>query len=119
MLRIVGRGSTDSAQSWFQGEADFVQHGQLALIRQAFPKYFAKLPVGISFHSAGNRLLVPLLGSSLSEWQSVNKVAHSGTGTGCVLCCLLHSTAKMRCLHIPWGWVQMPIRPPTLLSLYC
>ncbi len=54
MLRVVGRGSISNPASWITKKADFVQHGQLALIRQAFPRYFKDMHVGISLNLKNN-----------------------------------------------------------------
>ncbi len=39
MLRVVHRGNMDKTSSWCQDRTDFVQHGQLALLKQAFPMF--------------------------------------------------------------------------------
>ena len=46
MLRVVGRGFMNKESTWYSGYADFIQHGQLALLKQAFPLFFQRLPVG-------------------------------------------------------------------------
>jgi hypothetical protein len=51
MLRVVHRGTMDDTTSWFQGRADFCQHGPLALAKEAFAGFFNNMPVGIHFSS--------------------------------------------------------------------
>jgi hypothetical protein len=69
----------DDPTTWFEGRADFVQHGQLALLKQAFPSFFQKLPIGIHFieleHSTSNLLFRPFLGSC-STWAEVRKTKY-------------------------------------------
>jgi hypothetical protein len=76
MLRVVHRGNIDNKSSWFQGRADFVQHGQLALLKQAFPIFFEKMPVGLHLNAGHGRnsilLLVPHL-KSCSSWCEVKR----------------------------------------------
>ena len=33
MLRVAGRGFMDQESTWYTGSADFIQHGQLALLK--------------------------------------------------------------------------------------
>jgi hypothetical protein len=76
MLRVMHRGIMDDPTTRCRGRADFVQHGQLALLKQAFPKFFQKLPVGVHFvhyeHSTSNLLLLPGL-QSYATWALVLK----------------------------------------------
>jgi hypothetical protein len=37
MLRVVHRGYMKEKSTWYGKRAEFVQHGQLALLKQAFP----------------------------------------------------------------------------------
>ena len=47
MLRVVNRGYMKEKSTWYGKRAEFVQHGQLALLKQAFPSFFRLLPVGL------------------------------------------------------------------------
>jgi len=47
MLRVVHRGYMKEKSTWYGKRAEFVQHGQLALLKQAFPSFFRLLPVGL------------------------------------------------------------------------
>ena len=56
---------------------DFVQHGQLALLTQEFPKFFQELPVGLNLTSGAGRKTQPLL-------RNVHKSMKLAKGTGCL-----------------------------------
>ena len=65
----------DNPESWYKGnKADFMQHNQLALVKQAFSKYFHQMPVGISLNPEKNTFLVPFY-SSVFVWPIVQKYA--------------------------------------------
>jgi hypothetical protein len=61
MLRNVRRGNIDKKSSCFQDRTDFVQHGQLALLTQAFPMFFQELNVGLNLTSGAGRKTQQLL----------------------------------------------------------
>ena len=96
MLRVVHRGNIDNKSSWFQGRADFVQHGQLALLKEAFPNFFAKMPVDLHLTGGAGRnsiyLLIPRL-KSYSSWCEVKRQF----GFDHVLCFVLF--AALTCEH--------------------
>ena len=58
---------TLNPKPWYRGRADFVQHGQLAVLKEAFPVFFEKMPVGLYLagyaSEIGHSLLVPRLKS--------------------------------------------------------
>jgi hypothetical protein len=64
MLAAYTRGSLDDETSWYRGRVDFVQHGQLALLKEAFPEFFKRMPVGLHLTGTqsenGQFLLVPI-----------------------------------------------------------
>jgi hypothetical protein len=51
MLRVVGRGFMDQESTWYAGSCDFIQHGQLALLKQAFA---VRVRLGVSIGVWGN-----------------------------------------------------------------
>lgn len=73
MLRVVGRGFMNKESTWYSGYADFIQHGQLALIKQAYPVFFQRLPVGLHL----NRRLNPTAHRTITELL-VPHPAHAG-----------------------------------------
>ncbi len=86
MLAAYTRGSLDDETSWYRGRADFVQHGQLALLKEAFPEFFKRMPVGLhltgSHTGNGQFLLVPRL-KSYSCWCDVLKTKYGYKHTIC------------------------------------
>ena len=75
MLRVVHRchrGNMDDNASWFQGQADFCQHGPLALAKEAFAGFFGNMPVGINLSARKNpnlsTLLIPRLYIYCNLW---------------------------------------------------
>jgi hypothetical protein len=84
MLRVVGRGFMDQESTWYAGSCDFIQHGQLALLKQAFAVFFRRLPVGLYLNCTDRRLpltkqrkkmrlLVPRPANEGGNWNGVRK----------------------------------------------
>ena len=94
MLRVVGRGFMNKESTWYSGSADFIQHGQLALIKQAFPVFFQRLPVGLHLnrrlnptaHRTKTELLVPKPANVGGTWNLVRKYKFEKQHT---LCCVI------------------------------
>ena len=66
--------------AWSPVAADFVQHGQLALLKQAYPNYFVELPTGLHTNTRcalpkETTLLVPSPASRGSGWNGIRKLA--------------------------------------------
>lgn len=77
-------GSRYQESTWYAGSADFIQHGQLALLKQAFPLFFRRLPVGLYLDCTDRRLpltkqrqkmrlLVPRPANEGGNWNGVRK----------------------------------------------
>jgi hypothetical protein len=82
VLRVVHRGCLTNKLTWSRGPADFVQHGQLALLKQAFPNFFEGLPTGLHTNtravpSVRTTLFVPIAMTIGSSWSGI-KTKHFG-----------------------------------------
>jgi hypothetical protein len=95
MLHVVHRGCMDDQLTWYPGYADFVQHGQLALLKQAFPRFFRDLSVGLYLnrrilpiaHRAKTALLVPGPKYGDGQWNGVIKTAFGKRHWICSVIC--------------------------------
>ena len=94
MLRVLCRGSMDNPKSWYKGKADFIQNNQtLAMVKQAFAKFFYQLPVGISISPERNNLMIPFC-AAVSLWPVVKKV----TVEVQFIDCFCTSSCKTQCI---------------------
>lgn len=80
MLRVVHRGCMTNASTWSRVAADFVQHGQLALLKQAFPTYFDGLPTGLRTNTRSalpmkTTLIVPMPANTGAAWNGIRKTS--------------------------------------------